>query len=181
MVIVVEENHSSAGILGNSDAPYINALAASGANMTQAFAETHPSQPNYIALFSGGTQGVTDDSCPQTLSADNLGAQLITAGYSFAGYSEGLPGTGSTVCANANNKYARKHNPWVNFSNLPTSANLPMTSWPTDFSPLPTVSFVIPNLNNDMHDGTVASGDSWLQANMDPYISGPRRTTACSF
>src|SRR5689334_151780 len=66
VVVVVEENHSDQAIIGNSDAPYINSLASTGANMTSFFAETHPSEPNYLALFSGSTQGVTDDSCPHT-------------------------------------------------------------------------------------------------------------------
>ena len=64
VVVVVEENHSSTNILGNANAPYINSLANENANFTQSFAVTHPSQPNYLALFSGSTQGVTNDSCP---------------------------------------------------------------------------------------------------------------------
>ena len=63
VIIVVEENRSQADIIGNKSAPYINALAAKGAMMTQSFGETHPSQPNYLALFAGSTFGVKDD-CP---------------------------------------------------------------------------------------------------------------------
>ena len=51
------ENHSNTDVIGNSAAPYINSLAAGGANFTQSYAITHPSQPNYLALFSGSTQG----------------------------------------------------------------------------------------------------------------------------
>ena len=168
VVIVVEENHSAAGVLGNPAAPYINSLASSGANFTQAFAEYHPSQPNYIAMFSGGSQGVTDDSCPIALTGQTLASQLISAGFSFGGYSEGLPGVGSTVCFSG--AYARKHNPWADYASLPASVNMPMTSFPSDYSQLPTVSFVIPNLINDMHDGTIAQGDTWLHDNLDPYV-----------
>ena len=77
------------------------------------------------------------------------------------------------MCTTAS-KYARKHSPWVNFPNVPASANMPMTSWPSDFSQLPTVSFVIPNLNNDMHDGTIAAGDTWLRNNLDAYVQWAR-------
>src|SRR5471032_1596861 len=66
VVIVIEENHSQTEIIGSASAPYINALAAQGANFTQSFAITNPSQPNYLALFSGSTQGITDDSTPHS-------------------------------------------------------------------------------------------------------------------
>jgi hypothetical protein len=128
---------------------------------------THPSEPNYLALFSGSTQGVTDDSCPHTFSTANLGSELIAAGGSFIGYSEDLPAPGSAVCTSG--AYARKHNPWVNFSNLSASVNQPWTSFPTDFNTLPTVSIVVPNQNNDMHNGTIQAGDTWLQQHLDAY------------
>lgn len=168
VVMLILENHSSTNILGNPDAPYINSLAASGANMTSSFAMTHPSQPNYIALFSGALNGVTDNNCPYSLTADNLGSELIAAGRTFAGYSETLPNVGYTGCTSG--PYARKHNPWVNFSNVPTSANRPLAGFPTDYATLPDVSIVVPNLNNDMHDGTIAQGDSWVQDHLDGYV-----------
>ena len=56
-MIVLEENHSATGIIANPSAPYITSLAAGNANFTQSYAETHPSEPNYLALFSGSTQG----------------------------------------------------------------------------------------------------------------------------
>ena len=64
IVIVVEENKPDSAIMGSKSAPYLNALANAGANMTQSFAETHPSEPNYLALFSGNTFGLTSDACP---------------------------------------------------------------------------------------------------------------------
>lgn len=161
------ENHSYSDVIGNSAAPYINSLADSGALFTRSFAVTHPSQPNYIALFAGSTLGVTSDDCPTALTGPNLASQLASAGRSFAGYSEDLPQTGFTGCSSA--KYARKHAPWVNFADLPTSMNRPLTDFPSDFSTLPSVAFVIPNLQHDMHDGTVAEGDSWLRAHLDAY------------
>ena len=171
VVLVVEENHSFSQIIGPSTgAPYINnTLAAGGALFTQSFAIEHPSEPNYLDLFSGANQGVTDDSCPHTFSTANEGAQLIAANLTFTGYSEDLPAVGSTVCTSGN--YARKHNPWVNFSNVPAADNVPFTSFPSaaNFASLPTVSWVVPNLCNDMHDCSVATGDTWLQNNIDAY------------
>jgi len=167
VVIAVFENKKANSIFGSSQAPYINSLANAGAKFTQSFGIEHPSEPNYLDLFSGANQGVTDDSCPHTFSTANLGAQLVGAGLTFGGYSEGLPSVGSTACTSG--RYARKHNPWVNFTNIPTADNLPFTSFPTDYSTLPTVSFVVPDLCNDMHDCTIATGDGWLQSNLSAY------------
>jgi phosphatidylinositol-3-phosphatase len=167
IVVVVLENHAYSQIVGSSSAPYLNSLADRAAVLTRSYAITHPSQPNYLALFSGSTQGLTDDSCPHNYSGPNLATALVGAGASFVGYSEDLPATGYTGCSAG--AYARKHNPWVDFGALPTTMNQPLTAFPEDLSRLPTVSFVIPNLDNDMHDGTVARGDRWLRTHLGAY------------
>jgi hypothetical protein len=160
IVVVMMENHSYSDVIGNASAPFINSLGDSGALFTQSFALTHPSQPNYIALFSGSTQGIGSDTCPNTIGGSSLGGQLLTSGRTFAGYSESLPQMGFSGCTSGS--YARKHAPWVNFTSLPASTNRPFSVFPSNYDALPTVSFVIPNLENDMHDGTVAQGDQWL-------------------
>lgn len=56
------------------------------------FATLHPSQPNYMDLFSGSSQGVKGDGMPNTkFATDNLASELSKHNYTFAGYSEGLP------------------------------------------------------------------------------------------
>jgi acid phosphatase len=172
VLVVVFENHALDTVLGSPDAPYLTALAASGTTLTDAHGVRHPSEPNYLALFSGSTQGVTDDACPLSFTTPNLAAQLLTAGHTFAGYSEDLPAEGSTVCSAG--KYARKHNPWVDFPALPAGMNQPLSALPTDFATLPTVSFVIPNLCSDMHDCPVATGDAWAKAHLAGYVSWAR-------
>jgi len=169
IVLVMEENHSYGEIVGSSSAPYINSLASQGALFSNSFAIEHPSEPNYLDIFSGSNQGVTDDSCPHTFSANNLGNEVRTSGLSYSSYSESLPSAGSTACTSG--EYARKHNPSTNFSDLPTSTNQPFSSFPSsaNYSSLPTVSMVDPNLLDDMHDGTIQQGDTWLQSNMDAY------------
>lgn len=167
LVLVVLENERASEIIGSRDAPYINSLSHGGATFTESFGVAHPSQPNYITLFSGSAQGVHDDSCGPTFGADNQAHQLIAAGFSFRSYAEGLPAPGSKVCASG--RYARKHAPWTNFTNVPASAQLPFTSFPRDYSKLPDVSWVIPDLCHDMHDCSVASGDSWLKAELGGY------------
>jgi hypothetical protein len=167
VVVVVEENHSYGHVLSSPSAGYFRSLAAHGASMTNFYAITHPSEPNYLALFSGSTHHLSDDSCPHTYAGGNLGAQLRRAGRTFAGYSEGLPATGYTGCTAG--RYARKHAPWTDFSTLPGSVNRPLSAFPTNFARLPTVAFVIPNLDHDMHDGTVGQADTWLRRHLDPY------------
>jgi phosphatidylinositol-3-phosphatase len=169
-VVVMMENHAYSEVIGSSAAPFLNQLGREGAVFTHSYAITHPSEPNYLALFSGSTHGVTDDSCPLELTAPNLAADLIAAGKTFAGYAEDLPTVGSTVCSAG--EYARKHVPWTDFRNVPGSVSMPFTSFPAaDFSRLPTISFVIPNLCDDMHDCSVATGDAWLRAHLSSYAS----------
>jgi len=177
VVIVIEENHSFNEIIGNSQAPYINSLAngPNSALFTQSFAVEHPSQPNYLDLFSGSNQGVTSDNVPSGLpfTTANLGAELLAAGKTFVGYSEDLPSVGFTGASSGN--YASKHNPWVDWqgtgpNGIPAVDNQPLTSFPTNFANLPTVSIVVPNQDDDMHSGSIATGDAWLQQNLSSYI-----------
>lgn len=172
VVVVVFENHSFGQIIGSSNAPFINSLATGGANMTNFFAETHPSEPNYFAMFSGSTQGITNDACPppgSPYAAANLGAEVRAAGRSWASYNESLPAEGSTVCTSGD--YARKHNPWFSFSNVPASTGHTFAQFPSDFTTLPTVSFVVPNLCSDMHDCSVRTGDTWLRDHLGAYAT----------
>ncbi len=174
VVIVVEENRSQSNIIGNKAAPFINQLAAGGAMMSQSFAEVHPSEPNYYALFAGDTL-VKDNVCPVNAGNEpNLGSQLLGAGYTFVGFAESLPAPGSEDCRAG--KYARKHVPWANFTNIPANRSLPFSAFPAreNFASLPTVSMVIPNLDNDMHDGSIAQGDQWLYQNLSQYASWAR-------
>lgn len=175
VLLVVFENKAYQQVIGAAAAPYLTSLAHAGANFTNAHGESHPSQPNYIALLSGSTHGVTGDACPQNLGDQpNLARQLLDSGRGFAGYSEDLPSAGFTGCSSPNGGYARKHNPWVDFTNIPASANLPLSALPTDLAALPTVAVVIPNLCNDMHDCPVAAGDAWAQHHLPAYLDWAR-------
>ncbi len=170
VIVVIEENKDYSQILGNPEAPYINSLAREGALFTSSFGVEHPSQPNYLVLFSGSPQGVTDDSCPQECSGETLAGELFRAGRSFGSYSEAMPSVGYAGCRHK--EYARKHNPYVNWQGrgLSASGNMPLASFPDDFARLPTVSFVIPDMEHDMHDGTIRAADTWLSAHLGPYV-----------
>ncbi len=172
VVVVVFENEDVGDVVGAAGAPYLTSLADGGGNFTDAHGETHPSQPNYLALFSGSTHGVEDDGCPVDLTGANLASQLADAGRTFVGFSEGLPRAGFTGCEA--DGYARKHNPWVDFSDLPASVNQPLSSFPDDYARLPTVSFVVPDLCHDMHDCDVATGDAWAREHLSGYVDWAR-------
>lgn len=184
LVIVIEENHGYAQIIGNADAPFINYLANIGASSTQSFGVSHPSQPNYLALFSGSTQGVVSDATypHEQFTGPNLGAKLLAPGLTFGGYSEGLPEVGwdgDSAGDDVTGYYRRKHNPWVNWQDatvplplnkLPSTVNLPFTSFPVNYADLPRVAIVVPNQLHDMHDGSIAEADAWLEQNIGPYV-----------
>ena len=194
IVVVIEENHGYNQIIGTPkttpQTPYINKLANEGALFTDSHGVTHPSQGNYLAIFSGSLQGVTNDHClgPETpYTTPNLGAALFAKGYTFKGYAQNLPSIGSEECnylksaLTGGTVYARKHCPWVNWqgnkeNNFPgDSVSFPMTDFPSDFSKLPTISFVIPDQDHDMHNNSsdtaiVRMADDWLQSNLSKYI-----------
>ena len=168
VVLVIFENHEESQIIGSPAAPYLTSLAARGADFTRSFAIEHPSQPNYLDLFSGSNQRIGDDSCPHLFSANNLGHELISTHRTFKGYAEGLPAPGSSVCSSGD--YARKHTPWTDFADLPQRVvTQPYDAFPTDFANLPTVSWVVPNLCDDMHDCSVATGDMWARRHLQPF------------
>lgn len=189
IVIVVEENKEYGEIIDNPSAPFINnILRREGANFTRAYAEEHFSEGNYFWLFSGDNQTVGFvDVIPDErnhpaypFTTPNLGASLIGSGRTFKGYSEDLPYIGYT--GEARGAYARKHVPWISFGNLPngkseaTSVNLRFSDFPSGpdgFDSLPTVAIVVPNQNNDMHNGpnhlSIPAGDTWLQQHLGDY------------
>ena len=171
VVVVIEENSGYSQIMHmrNSNS-YIHALARRGVLFTQSYGITHPSQPNYLALFSGSTQGVSRNSCPHTFNNENLASSLLAAGFSFASFSESLPAVGDLSCSSG--AYQRKHNPAANWqgSRLPAGSNQRFADFPKDYSRLPTVSFVVPDQDNDMHDGSFEAADGWLKRHIEPYV-----------
>ena len=176
VVILIMENHGYEDIIGNADAPYINSLAQENASLTASYGLIHPSQPNYIMLYSGSNQGVTNNNVPAGIpwSTPNLGASLLQAGLTFRAYSDGLPSVGYLGASSG--AYQKKHAPWTNWqgtgnNQTPSSKHRPFTDFPTDFNNLPTVSFVVPDQNHDMHDGTVAEGDAWVENNLSAYVT----------
>jgi hypothetical protein len=182
--LIVMENEAASSVVGSSNAPYINQLAQSYGLATNYTAVAHPSQPNYIAFWSGSTQGVKDDRVHR-LVAPHLGDQLEAAGKSWKVYSENVPiadANGSAICftgatatdgPDGNGTYARKHNPAISFVNVGNDIAR-CESHITDFSHFDpsaaNVELIIPNLCHDMHDCSVKSGDDWLRTWLPSHI-----------
>lgn len=176
VVVVLEENHSYPSVIGSSSQmPYLNGLAAQYGLATQYYADTHPSIGNYFMLTAG--QIITnDDSYSSTVSADNIVRHLLTGGKTWKSYAESIPSVGYT--GGDSGSYVRHHNPFSYFSDVVNSSvqkmNLvPFTQFATDLNAnqLPDFSFVIPNLDNDAHNGTLAQADTWLNTNIAPLIA----------
>ena len=177
IVIVLEENKDFTTIMGSGTAPYINQLAQEGAVFTDSHGLEHPSQPNYLQLFIGSDYGVKNDNTPKEVFAGpSLCGTLTAANLTFCGYAESLPKVGAMDSKTG--RYARKHCPWTDFADVPTADNVPFDGYfPTTtdgFSKLPTISFVVPNMDNDMHDGSVQRGDAWLKDRLDSYVQWAR-------
>ena len=176
IMVIMEENQGYAATLGScgsgSPDPYLCSLASQYASATAWYGVTHPSQPNYVAIDSGSTQGCTTDSCAGGYTATDLGGQLSSAHIPWTAYMEDMPSPCYTGDSSGN--YVRKHNPFIVFQdNLPPSpchiqpypgaANLVAA---LDSSSAPAFVWITPNLNDDMHDGTIQMADQWLQTNL---------------
>ncbi len=189
VLIVVEENHSYADVVGNSGMPYFNGLAISYGLATQYYANAHPSLPNYFELTAGdGTSvtGVLGDLYPGPMTQDNVVRALTGAGKTWKSYAESLPAIG--YLGGDNGAYLKQHNPFAYFSdvigNSTQAANIvPFSQLATDIAnnSVPAYAFIAPNVNDDAHDcptgmssctdaQKLAVADQWLRNNIDPVI-----------
>jgi phosphatidylinositol-3-phosphatase len=164
------ENKNYSQIINSAAAPYINSLISEGTLFTNFHAIGHPSYPEYIRFFAGTDNGKKDDFCINGTPYKNLNlyTQLNQKGKTFAWYSEDLPEPGSDICNSG--AYVERHNPTQCFSNVPKSVNKRWLDFPTDYSILENVVCISPNLNNDMHNGTIAKGDAWVENNLKTLI-----------
>ena len=175
--LVVEENHSYGSVIGSSSMPYLNSLAAKYGLATAYYANTHPSIGNYFMLTTGQVL-TNNDSYMSTVTADNLVRHLLTAGKTWKSYAEGLPYAGYT--GGNTGAYVRRHNPFSYFSDVVNSSvekmNLvPFTQFAADRvnGRLPELSYIVPSIYNDGHNGTLAAADSWLKSNIAPLVADP--------
>jgi hypothetical protein len=178
VVLVVFENHEATAIAGNPAAPTFNALARRYATLTNYDAVAHPSLPNYRALVSGSTQGISSDCTDCIVRARNLADTLAAAGRSWKTYAEDLPSRGFT--GSSSGRYAKKHDPFLYFRDVVDARRrrdrvVPFPQLARDLAAhrLPDFSLIVPNLCDDMHDCSVETGDAWLRAHVAPLLRSP--------
>jgi hypothetical protein len=178
VLVVVFENHERSSIAASPDAPTFAALARRYATLTRYDAVTHPSLPNYLALVSGSTQGITSDCTSCVAAARNLADTLAAAGRTWKTYAEGLPEPGFTGASAG--RYAKKHDPFLYFRDIAGSrarrdrvVPLPQLARDVAQRRLPDFGLVVPDLCDDMHDCSVATGDAWLRQHVVPLLESP--------
>ena len=175
VVLIVLENKERGDVVGNPDAAALAGLARRYAQLTNYTAVAHPSLPNYLALVSGSTDGITSDCTDCTVSTRSLADTLEQAGESWKAYAEGLPSPGYAG-AHAG-RYAKKHVPFLYFRDVLAKPRrlkniVPLTQFGSDLRSgmLPNFSLVVPDLCHDMHDCSVATGDKWLGSFLPPLV-----------
>jgi phosphatidylinositol-3-phosphatase len=175
VVLVVFENKEFPQVVGSGAAPTFDAFAKRYALLTDYRGVAHPSLPNYLALVSGSTQGVTSDCTTCVVAARNLADTLERAGRTWKTYAEGLPAPGFT--GPSAGRYAKKHDPLLYFEDVAGRPDrlrriVPLTAFRRDLEAhaLPDFSLVVPDLCHDMHDCPVSTGDAWLGAFLGPLL-----------
>ncbi len=185
--IIVEENKSYNSIVGSPQAPHINSLIRQNALADNYSAVLHPSLPNYLALTSGSNHGITNDCNPPSarceISVANIADELEHSGHTWKEYAESMP---SPCYAYNSGEYATKHNPFIYYSDIINNHArciahvVPFSNLANDLkstSTTPDYAFITPNLCNDMHDCSVATGDQWLAAHIPAILRSPAFTT----
>jgi len=165
VIVVVMENAEFSEVLGH--APYVDTLATRYGLATQSFAITHPSLPNYLALTSGSTQGVSSDCTGCHTRARNIVDQMEAAGISWKAYLEDQP----SACFHGAGAggYAKKHNPFIYYDDIAGSSRrckrlVGFGQLASDLrrGRLPTYAWITPNLCDDGHDCGVSGGNRFL-------------------
>ena len=177
VVVIVMENHEYGAIMDpGSDAPTFSGLAAGGVTLSQLYAIGHPSLPNYLALTSGSTQGITSDCTTCLVGGRNLVDQLERASIDWKAYMESIPSACSTVPYAGT--YAMKHDPFMYYldvRNDPARCGrvVPLRQLKADLAAnaLPRFAWITPNTCHDMHDCSVATGDRFLQSWVPRIVS----------
>jgi len=179
--IIMDENQPATNIVGNPQAPYLNSLIKSYALASNYSAITHPSLPNYLAITSGSTDGVTTDCNPPSadciVNVANIADQVQSSGRTWMEYAESMP---KACYAYNSGNYATKHNPFVYYADIienPARCDahvVPYSNLSVDLraiSTTPNFAFITPNLCNDMHNCSIATGDSWLASNVPMILN----------
>jgi phosphatidylinositol-3-phosphatase len=178
IILTVLENEDYQSVIGNPQMPNLNSLAKKYVLLSNYFAVSHPSLPNYISLMSGDTQNITSDCSKCFVNAPNIADLVESSGRTWKSYEEDMP----SACYLGDNKlYAQKHDPLLYFDSVrlnPTRCNqniVPLTQLETDLAAnrLPNFSFVMANLCNSGHDCALNVSDVWIGNLVNKLTSSP--------
>jgi phosphatidylinositol-3-phosphatase len=184
VMVIMEENRGYGATLGSCSADrYFCSLASRYASATSWYGVSHPSAPNYLAVDSGSTQGIASDCTPDgggcgPFAVSDLGTQLSIAGIPWIAYMESMPSRCDRV--GSSGAYAEKHDPFMYFAgNRGAACSSHIVPYPGVHGMIATLNapnppdfaWITPNLQNDMHDGSVTRGDAWLAANLPAVLA----------
>jgi phosphatidylinositol-3-phosphatase len=186
VVVIVFENKARGSVLGSPAAPTFNSLASRYAVLAGYRGVTHPSLPNYLALVSGSTQGITNDCTSCTTGGRSLADTLEAKGRTWKTYAEGLPRPGWTGAASG--RYVKRHVPFLYFRRvLARPARLrnvvPLSALSRDLAAkrLPDFALVVPDMCHNMHDCSVSTGDAWLARFLPPLLRSRQLVNSAVF
>jgi phosphatidylinositol-3-phosphatase len=186
VIVIVFENKVRGSVLDNRSAPTFNSLASRYAVLAGYRGVTHPSLPNYLALISGSTQGITDDCTSCSTGGRSLADTLEAKGRTWKAYAEGLPRAGWNGAATG--RYVKRHVPFLYFRRVVTRPArlrnvVPLSALSRDLAAkrLPDFSLVVPDMCHDMHDCSVATGDGWLKRFLPPLLRSRQLANSAIF
>lgn len=162
--VIVMENHTYSQALAGR---YVSQLAAHYPTSTNYHSVASPSLPNYLAMTSGSTWGISDDNYHQ-LPAGGLGAQLTAAGTSWRAYMEGM----TNGCLRDTYPYAVKHNPFAYYGGNCPQQVVPFTHFAADMrGNVPDFVWITPGLCHDGHDCSESVADQWLSQTVPTILA----------
>jgi acid phosphatase len=176
VVVVTLENHSYEKVIGNPDMPYFNQLASHWGRADQYYATQHNSLAALMWL-TAGAQVTTNNGTPEIFNVDHIARHVWQTGRTWKGYMSNLPSVGYTDYA-PGTPYMKRHNPFAYFTDVVTTAQknklVPLESfWNADIASgsLPNFSYVVPDADEDAHDGTLAVADAWLSSHIPQLLA----------
>jgi phosphatidylinositol-3-phosphatase len=178
IVLIMLENRDYQTVMDGTQMPLLATIAQQNVLLSNYFAVTHPSLPNYIALMSGSTQGITSDCTNCFVNQPNLADEIEASGRTWKAYLEGMP---SPCFAGDSGSYAQKHDPLIYFDSIRLNTArcdrsiLPLTSLDGDLAnkTLPNFSYIMPNLCNSGHDCSAATADKWVNGMVNKLQAAP--------
>lgn len=173
LVIIWMENHERSSIVGSSEAPYMNQLRNTYRDFTHYYAVAHPSLPNYLTMGNGSTNGKqgSDSITAGEIPGSSLWGDMQNAGINWKVYMESMPS--NCYAGGSSGDYVLRHNwatPYAQVFDQPAYCAAHVQPYTSGVALAP-LTFIAPNLCNDMHDCSIATGNGWLKNHVPPMLN----------